>query len=74
MEHLKEVGWVLFLVYLFLGLLVLIFRTHVEYPTATKICLGFALVVTAVFAGIILCNLLVVAVVKLIGYFRQRTG
>jgi hypothetical protein len=74
MEHLKEVGWALFLVYLFLGLLVLIFRTHVEYPTATKICLGFALVVTAIFAGIILCNLVVVAVVKLISYFRQRTG
>jgi hypothetical protein len=72
MEHPKEVGWVLFLVYLFLGLLVLIFRAHVEFATALKICLGFALVVTAVFVSILLCNLLGIALMKLIHRLRQR--
>ena len=72
LEHLKEVGWALFLVYLFLGLLVLIFRAHVEYATAAKICFGFALLVTAVFGGIILCNLLGAVMMKLISHFRQK--
>lgn len=72
-EHLQEVGWALFLVYLFLGLLVLIFRTHVEVVTAAWICLGFALLVTAVCGSIIACNLLGIALVKLLGRFRQRS-
>jgi hypothetical protein len=71
-EHLKEVGWALFLVYLFLGLLVLVFRAHVELATAVRICLGFALFVTAIFAAIVLCNLLGIAIAKLIRRFRQK--
>ena len=72
LEHLKEVGWALFLVYLLLGLLILVFRVHVEYATAAKICFGFALLVTAVFGGIILCNLLGAVIMKLISHFWQK--
>ena len=74
LEHLKEVGWVLVLVYLFLALLVLIFRAHVEYATAAKICFGFAFLVTAVFGAIILGNLLVLVIIKLISRFRQKSS
>lgn len=70
--HLKEVGWALLLVYLFLGLLVLIFRAHVEIVTAARICLGFALFVTAIFGAIVLCNLLGIAIAKIIRRFRQK--
>lgn len=61
------------MVYLLLGLLGLVFREHVEYATAAKICVGFGLLVTAVFAGIILCNLLGIVVVQLISRLRRKT-
>jgi hypothetical protein len=71
-EHLEEIGWVLLLVYLLLGLLVLIFHTHVEYGTALRICLGYAVLVTAVFGSIVLVNVIVIAVVKLIQHWRGK--
>ncbi|KAF0218956.1 MAG: hypothetical protein FD174_2472 [Geobacteraceae bacterium] len=67
-EHLLEVGWALFLLYLFLACLALIFGRSVGYEITPWVCLGFALVVTAIFAVIILGNLLWLGFV---GIFRR---
>lgn len=70
-EHLQEVGWVLVVVYLFLGLLVLIFRRQVDLAVSALICLGFALLVTATFCCMVLCNLLGILLHKLVSRVRQ---
>ena len=60
-EHMKSIGWVLLLVYLFLGLFAFISGRIIGYSIAISICGGIALIITIVFASILLFN---VAIVK----------
>ncbi len=52
-DHLKEVGWALFLIILLLACLWVIFGRHLGYETIFWICLSFAVIVTAVLMMII---------------------
>ncbi len=71
-DHLKEVGWALFLIILLLACLWIIFGRHLGYDTIFWICLSFAVIVTAVLVAIILGNLLCIAIVKIFRHFISR--
>ncbi len=71
-DHLKEVGWALFLIFLILACLWVIFGRHLGYETIFWICLSFAVIVTAVLVAIILGNLLCIAIVKIFRHFISR--
>jgi hypothetical protein len=71
-DHLKEVTWALFLVILTLGCLIVIFGRHLGYDTIGWICLGFAVIVTALFTMIILGNLLGIAIMKVFKRFISK--
>ena len=71
-DHLKELAWALFLIVLFLGCLFVIFGRHLGYDTIVWICLGFAVIVTAVFTMIILGNLLCIAIVNVFKRLRLK--
>ena len=70
-EHLKEIFWAVFLLYLFLAGLALLFGRHVGYAAAAWICLGFAILMTVIFGSIFAINLLVVLIVRAIDHFRH---
>ena len=53
-EYIKSIGWVLLLVYLFLGLFAFISGRIIGYSIAIWICGGIALIITIVFASILL--------------------
>lgn len=72
-EHLLESAWALFLVYLFLACLAVIFGRIVGYEITLWVCLGFALVVTAIFATIILGSLLWIGIVVMFRRLFNRT-
>ena len=57
-EYLKEVGWALFLIYLFLGTIALLVGRYLEYETAAWICLGLAVLVTLIIGSMITGNLI----------------
>ncbi len=63
--HLKEVSWVLFLVYIFLGFIVLIFGRFHGYVTITWIGVILAALVTIMFGSIVIGNLLLILVMSL---------
>ena len=63
-DHLKEVAWALFLIFLFIGCLFLIFGRHLGYETIIWICLGFVAIVAALFMMIILGELFWIGIVK----------
>lgn len=67
-EHLLEVLWALILIYLFLACLAVIFGRSMGYEVTSLVCIGFALVVTAIFASLVLGNLLWIA---LAGIWRR---
>jgi hypothetical protein len=69
-DHLKEVAWALFLIFLFLGCLFLIFGRHLGYETIIWICLGFVVIVTALFMMIILGELFWVGIVRVFKNFK----
>jgi hypothetical protein len=52
-EHLLEVLWALLLVCLLLACLALIFGRAVGYEITLWACLGFALLVSAIFAAVL---------------------
>jgi len=60
-EHIKSVGWVLLLVYIFLGLFAFISGRIIGYSIAVWICGGLAIVITIVFASIFLFNIAIVS-------------
>jgi len=72
MEHLREVSWALFLVCLFLACLALIFGRAVGYEITLWVCLGFALLVSALFAAVLFGNLLILALVAILRRWRRR--
>jgi hypothetical protein len=71
-DHLKEVSWVIFLVYLFLGLVMLIFGRSLGYDTALWIYLGLVVFITAVFGSIVLGNLLLVGIANIVKRLLRR--
>ena len=56
-EHLKDISWVLVLVFIFLGFVVLIFGGILGYDTVTWIGIGLALLVTTILGSIVLGEL-----------------
>ena len=59
-EHMKTIGWVLLLIYVFLGLFAWISGRIVGYSLAVWVCAGLAAIVTIVFVFILLMNLVIV--------------
>jgi low affinity Fe/Cu permease len=64
-EHFKAIGFVLVLVYLFLGLFVFISGRLVGFSLAIGCCAGLAIVVTIVFMSIVLCNIISIGILKI---------
>jgi hypothetical protein len=71
-EHLKEVSWVLFLMYIFLGFIVLIFGRSLGYVTVIWISVVLAALVTIMFASIIMGNLLLILVTTMFSRLLLR--
>jgi hypothetical protein len=74
LEHLKDVAWAVFLLYLVLAGLALIFGREVGYATMAWICLGFALLITVVFAAISAVNLVGVVLYRAFKRLGIRNG
>lgn len=56
-QYLEEVGWTLFPIYLFLGIIALLGGRYLEYETAAWGCLGLGVPVTLIIRSIIAGNL-----------------
>jgi hypothetical protein len=59
-EHFKSIGWVLLLIYIFLGLFAFISGRIIGYSIAVWICGGLAFIITIVFTSILLFNIAIV--------------
>jgi hypothetical protein len=57
-DHLKEVAWAFFLVLLFLVCLLVIFSRQIGFKIVFLVCLGFAVIVAALFLMILLTEFL----------------
>ncbi len=64
--HLKEIGWALFLIFLFLGCLLVTFGRELGFDSVFWVCLGFALIVLGLFGMIILGQLLWIGIWKVL--------
>lgn len=64
--HLKEIGWALFLIFLFLACLLVIFGRELGFDSVFWVCLGFALIVLGLFGMIILGQLLWIGIWKVL--------
>ena len=64
--HLKEIGWALFLIFLFLGCLLVIFGRELGFDSVFWVCLGLALIVLGLFGMIILGQLLWIGIWKVL--------
>ncbi len=73
LEHLLEVSWALFLLYLLLAGLAVIFGRCVGYEITPWLCLVMALLVTAIFAVIVLGNLLLIAIAEIFRRLSDRS-
>ena len=71
-NHLKEVAWVFFLVLLFLVSLIVIFGNLIGFKIVFLVCLGFAIIVAALFIMIILIELLWLGIIELFGRLFSR--
>jgi hypothetical protein len=71
-DHLKEVAWAFFLVLLFLASLFLIFGRQIGFKIVFLVCLGFAVIVAALFMMILLAELLWFGIGKLFGRFVSK--
>ena len=69
-DHLKEVAWVLLLIFFILGCLYLIFGRALGYETLIWICLGFGLIIIGLFMMIILGQLLWLGIGKVFKCFK----
>jgi hypothetical protein len=68
-DHLKEIAWALFLIFLFLACLWVIFGRELGFDSVFWVCLGFALIVLGLFGMIILGQLLWIGIWKLLKRF-----
>ena len=64
--HLKEIGWALFLIFPFLGCLLVIFGRELGFDSVFWVCLGLALIVLGLFGMIILGQLLWIGIWKVL--------
>ena len=71
-EYIKSIGWVLLLVYVFLGLFAFISGRIVGYSLAIWVCAGLAAIVTIVFASILLFNIIIVNSTNTKRHFFRR--
>ena len=71
-DHLKEVAWTFFLVLLFLVGLWVIFGSQMGYKIVFLVCLGFALIVAALFLMILLTEFLWLGIIKLFRRFLSK--
>jgi hypothetical protein len=72
-DHLKEIGWALFLIFVFLGCLLVIFGRELGFDSVFWVCLGFVLIVLGLFGMIVLGQLLWIGIWKLLRrLFRER--
>jgi hypothetical protein len=71
-EHFLEVAWAFFLVFLLLVSLAVTFGRAVGYDATFWVCLGFASLVAAIFAVIVLGHLLCIGVAAIRGHLKKR--
>ena len=71
-EYLKEIGWALFLIYLFLGIIALLVGRYLEYETAAWVCLGLGALVTLMIGSLIAGNLIWILVSEAIRRLRRQ--
>lgn len=65
-EHFKSIGWVLLLLYVFLGLFALVAGRIIGFSMAVWCSVGLGVIVTVVFASIILLNVTFVGTMNMI--------
>ena len=68
-DHLKEIAWALFLIFLFLACLFVIFGRKLGFDSVLWVCLGFAAIVLGLFGMLILGELLWIIIEKV---FRRH--
>jgi hypothetical protein len=68
-DHLREIAWALFLIFLFLFCLFVIFGRELGFDSVLWVCLGFAAIVLGLFGLLILGELLWVGIGKVLSRF-----
>jgi hypothetical protein len=63
-DHLKEIAWALFLIFLLLACLLVIFGRELGFDSILWVCLGFAVIVLGLFGMLILGELLWILIWK----------
>ncbi len=73
-DHLKEIAWALFLIFLLLVCLFVIFGRELGFDSVLWVCLGFAVIVLGLFGMLILGELIWIAVGKVWGrlFFKKE--
>jgi hypothetical protein len=71
--HLKEISWILFLVYILLGFIVLIFGKFIGYFTIAWISIGIAFLTTILFVSIVAGELLLKLIMDLFRHLIQAS-
>jgi len=71
-DHLKEIAWALFLIFLFLISLFVIFGRELGFDSVLWVCLGFAVIVLGLFGMLILGELLWIAIGKVLRRFFPK--
>jgi len=65
-DHLKEIAWALFLIFLLLACLLVIFGRELGFDSLLWVCLGFAVIVLGLFGTLILGELIWIAIGKVL--------
>ena len=65
-DHLREIGWALFLIFLLLACLFVIFGRELGFDSVLWVCLGFAAIVLGLFGMLILGELLWIVIGKML--------
>ena len=73
-DQFKEVAWAVFLLFLVLVALTALFGRHLGYATMAYISLGFAILITLVFAVIFAINLIYAVVIRALRNRRSKDG
>ena len=71
-DHLKEIAWALFLIFLFLFCLFVIFGRELGFDSLLWVCLGFAAIVLGLFGMLILGELLWILIWKVVRRFFPK--
>jgi hypothetical protein len=71
-EHLLEVAWAFFIIFLLLFGLAVTFGRSVGYEATFWVCLCFSLLVAAIFAVIVLGHLLCIGVTAICRHLKNR--